>query len=67
MYIIVLPQVLELAKETPTTGECVTAGWGTQTVNSLVMTTILQKTLAYLVDKDECNDVDRSKSNKIDS
>jgi hypothetical protein len=29
------------------------------------MTTILQKTLAFLVDKDECNDVDRSVSNKI--
>eukprot|EP00091_Calanus_sinicus_P013423 TRINITY_DN29819_c0_g1_i1.p1 TRINITY_DN29819_c0_g1~~TRINITY_DN29819_c0_g1_i1.p1 ORF type:complete len:143 (-),score=27.20 TRINITY_DN29819_c0_g1_i1:353-781(-) len=50
-------KVIELAEVTPTTGACLTAGWGTKSVNSLVMTTILQKSSAYLVDKDECNDM----------
>jgi len=50
-------KVIDLASETPATGDCVTAGWGTKTVNSLIMTTILQKSSAHIVEKEECEKV----------
>ena len=52
--------VVQVGPGDPSNWDCVTAGLGTTSVNSLVMTTILQKSSAYLVDKDECNDVDCS-------
>ena len=31
---ITMPWVIEVAKETPASGDCVTAGWGTKAANS---------------------------------
>ena len=50
-------QVVTLAENSPSSGECVTAGWGTKTVTSLLMTSVLQKSVANFVDKDECEQV----------
>merc|ERR1719510_1378273 len=50
-------QVISLPPSPPSPGlDCVTAGWGTQSVNSLVMTSVLQKTPAPLVPKEECEE-----------
>ena len=34
-------QAVTLAEKSPSSGECVTAGWGTKTVTSLLMTSVL--------------------------
>jgi len=47
-------KAVTLAEKSPSSGECITAGWGTKTVTSLVMTSVLQKSVANFVDKDEC-------------
>ena len=50
-------KVIELSSETPASGECVTAGWGTKSVTGLLMTAVLQKAPASLVEKQDCKDV----------
>merc|ERR1712215_405377 len=44
-------KVIELSSETPASGECITAGWGTKSVTGLLMTAVLQKAPASLVEK----------------
>jgi len=50
-------KMIELADETPQSGDCVTAGWGTKTITSLLMTAVLQKSPASLVDRAECTEM----------
>lgn len=52
-----LYKMIELTEETPQSGDCLTAGWGTKTINSLLMTAVLQKSPASLVDRAECTEV----------
>jgi len=50
-------KVIELSSETPASGECMTAGWGTKSVTGLLMTAVLQKAPASLVEKEDCKDM----------
>merc|ERR1712098_316437 len=50
-------KVINLASETPASGECVTAGWGTKSITGLLMTAVLQKAPASLVDMEECKEI----------
>merc|ERR1719312_1718588 len=50
-------KVIHLASETPASGECVTAGWGTKSITGLLMTAVLQKAPASLVNMEECKEM----------
>jgi len=51
-------KVINLAEELPVDGqECITAGWGSKSVTSLLMTSVLQQSPATVVSREECQEV----------